>query len=86
MGLAKSSFYYKTGEPDLAAVRAGMDIRDRIEALCLDFHGYGYQQVTRQLKYDGYPVNHKKVLRADEGKRPAVPSQAQTDCHNGQPP
>jgi len=63
MELARSSFYYKTGEPDSAAVRADMDIRDRIEALCLDFHGYGYRRVTRQLKYDGYPVNHKKVLR-----------------------
>ena len=63
MGLARSSFYYKTGASDPAIVRSDMDIRDRIEALCLDFHGYGYRRVTRQLKYDGYPVNHKKVLR-----------------------
>jgi len=63
MELARSSFYYKTGESDPAAVRLDMDIRDRIETLCLNFHGYGYRRVTRQLQYDGYRVNHKKVLR-----------------------
>lgn len=40
-----------------------MDILDRIEAICIDFHGYGYRRVTRQLHYDGFQVNHKRVLR-----------------------
>jgi len=63
MELARSSFYYQAKEPDPAMVQADMDILDRIEAICLDFHGYGYRRVTRQLHDDGYEINHKKVLR-----------------------
>jgi putative transposase len=63
MALPRSSFYYQTKEPDPATVKGNMDILDRIEAICLDFHGYGYRRVTRQLQYDGFQVNHKKVLR-----------------------
>jgi putative transposase len=63
MELCRSSFYYQAKEPDVAMVKGDMDILDRIEAICLDFHGYGYRRVTRQLQYDGYGINHKKVLR-----------------------
>ena len=63
MELARSSFYYQPKEPDAAEEQADMNILDRIEAICIDFHGYGYRRVTRQLHYDGFQVNHKKVLR-----------------------
>jgi transposase InsO family protein len=63
MELARSSFYYQTREADLVEEMADMDILDRIEAICIDFHGYGYRRVTQQLHYDGFQVNHKKVLR-----------------------
>ena len=63
MELARSSFYYQSKEPDTAIVKGDMDILDRIESICLDFHGYGYRRVTRQLQDDGYGINHKKVLR-----------------------
>jgi transposase InsO family protein len=63
MELARSSYYYQPKEPDLVVMKADLDIRDRIEAICIDFHGYGYRRVTRQLHYDGFSVNHKKVLR-----------------------
>jgi putative transposase len=63
MELARSSFYYQTKGPDPAEERVNMDLLDRIEAICIDFHGYGYRRVTRQLHYDGFQVNHKKVLR-----------------------
>jgi len=39
------------------------DLLDRIEAICLEFPRYGYRRVTHQLKYEGWWVNHKKVLR-----------------------
>ena len=42
MELAWSSFYYQPKEPDSAEEKADMDILDRIEAICIDFHGYGY--------------------------------------------
>jgi putative transposase len=63
MELARSSFYYRPKEPDPAEEKTNMDLLDRIEAICLDFHGYGYRRVTKQLHYDGYEINHKKVLR-----------------------
>ena len=63
MELARSSFYYQPKEPEPVVVKADMDILDRIEAICMDFHGYGYRRVTIQLHYDGYETNHKKVLR-----------------------
>ena len=63
MELARSSFYYQPKKTDTSTVKENMDILDRIEAICIDFHGYGYRRVTRQLYYDGFQVNHKKVLR-----------------------
>jgi transposase InsO family protein len=63
MKLAPSSFYYKPGGKAPERMRAEADLRDRIEALCLDFPRYGYRRVTHQLRHDGCHVNHKKVLR-----------------------
>ena len=63
MELARSSYYYQPKEPDPLVTKADLDIRDRIEAVCIDFPRYGYRRVTYQLHYDGYVVNHKKVLR-----------------------
>jgi hypothetical protein len=39
------------------------DLRDHIEASCLEFPRYGYCRVTSQLKREEWLVNHKKVLR-----------------------
>jgi transposase InsO family protein len=38
-------------------------LRDAIEAITLDFPGYGYRRVTKQLQRDGWRINHKRVLR-----------------------
>ena len=40
-----------------------VELRAAIEALVLEFAGYGYRRVTAQLQRDGWPVNHKRVLR-----------------------
>jgi transposase InsO family protein len=63
MNIARSTFYYrrKTKGPDRMKMEA--DLRDRIEAICLEFPRYGYRRVTRQLKREGWLVNHKRVLR-----------------------
>ena len=63
MKVARSSFYYnpKARGADLMKVEA--DLVDRIEAICLEFPGYGYRRVTHQLKHEEWQVNHKKVLR-----------------------
>jgi putative transposase len=54
--------YYRpagAGEPGREATAVG----DRIEAIVLEFPGYGYRRVTKQLEREGFGVNHKRVLR-----------------------
>jgi transposase InsO family protein len=63
MELAKSSYYYKPVGIDPLEAVANIDLRDRMETICIDLPGYGYRRVTAQLKRDGLVVNHKKVLR-----------------------
>ena len=61
MNIARSTFYYKTRNPDRMETEA--DLRDRIETVCLEFPRYGYRRVTAQLQRDRWRINHKKVLR-----------------------
>jgi len=63
MKLAKSSFYYRPKAKGLERMEAEADLRDQIEAICLEFPRYGYRRITHQLKHEGKLVNHKKVLR-----------------------
>lgn len=42
---------------------ADTQLRDAIEAIILDFPGYGYRRVTHTLQRNGWQVNHKRVLR-----------------------
>jgi transposase InsO family protein len=61
--LSRSSFYYKAKERDVDQKESEANLRDRIEAICLEFPGYGYRRVCHQLKRNGWNINHKKVLR-----------------------
>jgi putative transposase len=63
MKLARSSFYYKPKGKGPERMKVEADLRDRIEAICLEFPRYGYRRVTHQLRHEGWSVNHKKVLR-----------------------
>jgi len=63
MKLARSTFYYKGKTKSPEQMKAEADLKDKIEAICLEFPRYGYQGVTEQLKRDGQRLNHKKVLR-----------------------
>jgi len=58
MNIARSTYYYHK-----STSAGNADITDRIEAICLEFPGYGYRRVTRQLQHEGKVINHKKVLR-----------------------
>jgi putative transposase len=42
-------------------------LRDRIQRLALDHRHYGYGRLTASLKREGWPVNHKRVLRIARG-------------------
>jgi len=63
MNIARSTFYYKRKGKSPDQMKTEADLRDRIEAICLEFPRYGYRRVTRQLKREGWLVNHKRVLR-----------------------
>jgi len=45
MNIARSTFYYRRQ----TASSGDAAITDRIEAICLEFSGYGYRRVTKQL-------------------------------------
>jgi len=63
MKLSRSSFYYKPKARSPERLKEEADLRDRIEAICLEFPRYGYRRVTKQLQHEGRKVNHKRVLR-----------------------
>jgi putative transposase len=60
MNLSRSTFYYRR---QVASPEEEKAITARIEAICLEFPGYGYRRVTKQLQHEGQVINHKKVLR-----------------------
>jgi transposase InsO family protein/transposase-like protein len=62
LGVSRSWYY---AAPAAAQVRAARDadLRDAIEAVLLEFPGYGYRRVTHALVRAGWQVNHKRVLR-----------------------
>jgi putative transposase len=63
MKLSRSSFYYKPESQSPERMEAEADLRDKIEAICLEYTRYGYRRVTHELKHCNLQVNHKKVLK-----------------------
>jgi putative transposase len=85
-GVNRSWFYEnqrrEAGDADQALQRD-------IEAVVVEFSGYGYRRVTRELARRGRPANHKRVLRVMRESRllcrPKRRYRATTDSnHNGQ--
>lgn len=60
---ASRSWYYARPPADERRVAQDVALRDAIEALLLEFPGYGYRRVTHALTRAGWTVNHKRVLR-----------------------
>jgi transposase InsO family protein len=60
--LPRSTYYYRPRSRE-KKLKQDTDLRDRIEQIVLDFPGYGYRRVTKELHRQGYQVNHKRVLR-----------------------
>ena len=64
LALSRSRYYELLTPPSAAAERAeAVRLRDRIEALCLEFPRYGYRRVTAQLRREDFQVNRKRVQR-----------------------
>ncbi len=61
--LSLSSYYYKSKERAAPEIKEENDLQDHIEQIALEFPRYGYRRVTHQLRREGIPVNHKRVLR-----------------------
>ena len=53
MKLSRSSFYYKQESSSPERMEAEADLRDKIEAICLEYTRYGYRRVTHELRYRG---------------------------------
>jgi len=62
MELPRSTYYYHPCNRQ-EKLKQDADLRDRIEQIVLEFSGYGYRRITRQLQREGFRVNHKRVLR-----------------------
>jgi len=62
MELPRSTYYYQPCNRQ-EKLKQDADLRDRIERIILEFSGYGYRRITRQLQREGFRVNHKRVLR-----------------------
>ena len=60
--LPRSTYYYPPRNRE-EKLKQGANLRDRIEKIVLDFPGYGYRRVTRELHRQGMRVNHKWVLQ-----------------------
>jgi putative transposase len=56
LGWARSSYYYRPGEPDDEALRAA------IQGVAGEWPTYGSRRVTAQLRRLGWTVNRKRVV------------------------
>lgn len=59
--VSRSWYYERSSHVDPAP--QDIALRDEIERIILDYAGYGYRRVTRELARRGCQVNHKHVLR-----------------------
>lgn len=61
LDVSRSWYYERDDQADLDA--EDIALRDEIERIILEFSGYGYRRVTRELARRDWHVNHKRVLR-----------------------
>jgi transposase InsO family protein len=61
INISRSSYYYRPKNKE--KLKDDNDLRDKIEAIALNFTGYGYRRIMHQLRRQGIVVNHKRVLR-----------------------
>jgi transposase InsO family protein len=62
LGVSRA-LYYRRERDRSERERWDARLRDSIEKMILMFTGYGYRRVTKQLRRDGWQVNHKRVHR-----------------------
>ena len=57
--MSRSWYYERQGRQP----RDDTELQDEIEKIVVEFPGYGYRRVTRELERRGHLANHKRVLR-----------------------
>jgi len=65
LGVSKSGYYGWDKQMQLPDQQDphDMELRNEIQKIAVEFPGYGYRRITRELRRRGYDVNHKPVLR-----------------------
>ncbi len=65
LNVSKSGLYKwsnnQIGDPKINKIE--MKIKNQIHKIAIEFPGYGYRRITKELKNRGYFVNHKRTLR-----------------------
>lgn len=62
-GLSVSGFYYRPKVDAAQKARQDCDLRDRIEAIHVEFPRYGYRRIKQYLLREGLKVNEKRIRR-----------------------
>lgn len=67
LGVSRSGYYnwlHRRDAPSSAdALAEETELKEQIHKIVLEFPGYGYRRVTKELRRRDYLVNHKRVLR-----------------------
>ena len=65
LNISKSGFYKWSNNNIIKSKnnKIEMEIKNQIHKIAIDFPGYGYRRITKELNHRGYNVNHKRILR-----------------------
>ena len=63
LGVSRSGYYVWLNRRNAPPSAKGTELKEQIHKIALEFPGYGYRRVTRELRRRDYLVNHKRVLR-----------------------
>lgn len=65
LNVSKSGFYKWSNNNIINSKnnKIEMKIKNQIHKIAIEFPGYGYRRITKELEHRGYNVNHKRTLR-----------------------
>jgi len=63
LGVSRSGYYNWLSRKDLPTVDTDIQLRAEIHKIALEFTGYGYRRVTKELRRRNFDVGRKRVQR-----------------------